>query len=63
MFECIKSPEVKEKVKDRIAKKLSAIKLPYFIEDLAIAELNLGNLSLCKVELNVREHCFFNFRP
>lgn len=42
LYDCIRSPEFIDKVKERIQKKLSAIKLPYFIEALAITELNLG---------------------
>lgn len=42
LYDCVRNPEFSDKIKERIQKKLAAIKLPYFIEDLVITELNLG---------------------
>lgn len=42
LFDCVRDPNFIVKVKDRIERKLSTIKLPYFIEELLIPELSLG---------------------
>ncbi|XP_074039959.1 testis-expressed protein 2 isoform X2 [Leptinotarsa decemlineata] len=45
LFDCFRDPNFITKVKDRIQRKLSAIKLPYFIEEILIPELSLGKTS------------------
>lgn len=45
LYDCVRNPEFGELIKERIQKKLGAIKLPYFIEDLVLTELNLGNIN------------------
>lgn len=42
LFDCFRDPSFIGKVKDRIERKLSTIKLPYFIEELLVPELSLG---------------------
>lgn len=42
LFDCLRSGDFTEQVKDIIQRKLSSIKLPYFIEDLQVTELSLG---------------------
>lgn len=42
LFDCMCDEVFTSKIKDRIQRKLAAIKLPYFIEELSITELNLG---------------------
>lgn len=42
LFDCIRDASFTKKVKNRIQKKLQTIKLPYFIEEILITELNLG---------------------
>ncbi|KAJ9574852.1 hypothetical protein L9F63_007977, partial [Diploptera punctata] len=43
LFDILKNPEWTEKIKERLQRKMSTIKLPYFIEDLIITELDLGH--------------------
>ncbi|XP_045476118.1 testis-expressed protein 2 isoform X2 [Harmonia axyridis] len=42
LFDCMRDEIFTSKIKDRIQRKLAAIRLPYFIEELSITELNLG---------------------
>lgn len=42
LFDCIRDPVFAQRVKDRIQRKLASIKLPYFIEELSVTELTLG---------------------
>ncbi|XP_044758998.1 testis-expressed protein 2 isoform X2 [Coccinella septempunctata] len=42
LFDCMCDEIFTSKIKERIQRKLAAIKLPYFIEELSITELNLG---------------------
>lgn len=42
LFDCMRNPDFTKKVQNRIQKKLQTIKLPYFIEEITITELNLG---------------------
>lgn len=42
LFDCLRDPEFTLRVKERIQRKLSVIKLPYFIEELLLTELQLG---------------------
>ncbi|XP_076272264.1 testis-expressed protein 2 isoform X4 [Rhynchophorus ferrugineus] len=42
LFDCMRNPEFSKKFQNRIQKKLQTIKLPYFIEEIIITELNLG---------------------
>ncbi|CAH1135926.1 unnamed protein product [Ceutorhynchus assimilis] len=42
LFDCTRDPNFTKKVQNRIQKKLQTIKLPYFIEEILITELNLG---------------------
>lgn len=45
LYDCTRDDNnTKLLVKDRIQRKLSSIKLPYFIEQLLVTELSLGNL-------------------
>ncbi|XP_017774640.1 PREDICTED: testis-expressed sequence 2 protein isoform X2 [Nicrophorus vespilloides] len=52
MFDCMRNEELIGKIKERIQRKLSSIKLPYFIEELTITELSLGQTapSIVKIE-------------
>lgn len=43
LFDILKNPVLVEKLQERLQKKISTIKLPYFIEDLIITELDLGH--------------------
>ncbi|XP_023714562.1 testis-expressed protein 2 isoform X3 [Cryptotermes secundus] len=43
LFDILKNECFVEKLQERLQKKLSTIKLPYFIEDLIITELDLGH--------------------
>ncbi|XP_021935700.1 testis-expressed protein 2 isoform X4 [Zootermopsis nevadensis] len=43
LFDILKNPSWVEKLQERLQRKLSTIKLPYFIEDLLITELDLGH--------------------
>uniref|UniRef100_A0A1Y1M6M5 SMP-LTD domain-containing protein n=1 Tax=Photinus pyralis TaxID=7054 RepID=A0A1Y1M6M5_PHOPY len=43
LFDCTRDPTFLGKLQQRIQRKLSSIKLPYFIEQLSISELSLGN--------------------
>ncbi|CAG9860576.1 unnamed protein product [Phyllotreta striolata] len=45
LFDCVRNATFIDKVKERIQRKLSTIKLPYFIEELLIPELSLGKTS------------------
>lgn len=45
LFDCGRNNHFIDRVKDRIQRKLSTIKLPYFIEELLIPELSLGKTS------------------
>ncbi|KAK9887753.1 hypothetical protein WA026_000068 [Henosepilachna vigintioctopunctata] len=45
LFDCMCDAVFTSRVKERIHRKLAAIKLPYFIEELSITELNLGKTS------------------
>ncbi|CAH2017094.1 unnamed protein product [Acanthoscelides obtectus] len=45
LFDCIRDERFIQKVKERIQRKLSTIKLPNFIEELLIPELSLGKTS------------------
>ncbi|CAG9826944.1 unnamed protein product [Diabrotica balteata] len=45
LFDCVRNDSFIDKVKDRIQRKLSTIKLPYFIEELLVPELSLGKTS------------------
>lgn len=45
LFDCMRDAMICQKLKERIQRKLSSIKLPYFIEELNIKELNLGTTS------------------
>lgn len=45
LFDCMRDPNFANRVKERIERKLSTIKLPYFIEELLIPELSLGKTS------------------
>lgn len=45
LYDCMRNPLFTDLVKQRIQKKLSAIKLPYFINELIVTELNLGKVS------------------
>uniref|UniRef100_A0A1Y1M4M1 PH domain-containing protein n=1 Tax=Photinus pyralis TaxID=7054 RepID=A0A1Y1M4M1_PHOPY len=42
LFDCTRDPTFLGKLQQRIQRKLSSIKLPYFIEQLSISELSLG---------------------
>lgn len=42
LFDCLRDDNFTQSVKDKIQRKLSSIKLPYFIEGLMVTELNLG---------------------
>lgn len=42
LFDCLGNDDFTEKVKETIQRKLSSIRLPYFIEDLQVTELSLG---------------------
>ncbi|KAH1026194.1 hypothetical protein HUJ05_010750 [Dendroctonus ponderosae] len=42
LFDCVRDASFTKKVQNRIQKKLQTIKLPYFIEEILITELNLG---------------------
>lgn len=43
LFDCTRDPTFANKLQQRIQRKLSSIKLPYFIEQLTISELSLGS--------------------
>ncbi|XP_068081873.1 testis-expressed protein 2 [Anabrus simplex] len=43
LFDILRNPFWVKKIQERIQKKLSAIKLPYFMEDLLVTELDIGN--------------------
>lgn len=45
LFDCVRDDSFITRVRDRIQRKLGAIKLPYFIEELLITELSLGKTS------------------
>lgn len=45
LFDCVRDENFTMRVRERIQRKLSAIKLPYFIEELIITELSVGNTS------------------
>lgn len=45
LFDCVRNDTFINKVKNRIERKLSTIKLPYFIEELLVPELSLGKTS------------------
>lgn len=45
LFDFMHDPGFTMKVRDRIQRKLSSIKLPYFIEELLVTELSLGKSS------------------
>ncbi|CAH0564014.1 unnamed protein product [Brassicogethes aeneus] len=45
LFDCMHDPNFTRKVQNRIQRKLSSIKLPYFIEELLVTELSLGKTS------------------
>ncbi|KAJ8942024.1 hypothetical protein NQ318_002778 [Aromia moschata] len=42
LFDCVRDPSFTLKVRERIQRKLYTIKLPYFIEEILIPELSLG---------------------
>lgn len=42
LFDCMCDDNFSSRVKERIQRKLHAIRLPYFIEELSVVELNLG---------------------
>lgn len=42
LFDCTRDAAFTKRVKDRIQRKLSSIKLPFFIEQLTVSELSLG---------------------
>ncbi|KAL1494416.1 hypothetical protein ABEB36_010018 [Hypothenemus hampei] len=42
LFDCVRNPDFTKKIQNRIQKKLQTIRLPYFIEEILITELNLG---------------------
>ncbi|XP_063917342.1 testis-expressed protein 2 isoform X3 [Zophobas morio] len=44
LFDCLRDDTFTQRVKDKIQRKLSSIKLPYFIEGLVVTELNLGQM-------------------
>nr|CAH7739256.1 unnamed protein product [Callosobruchus chinensis] len=50
LFDCMRDETFIQRVKERIQRKLSTIKLPNFIEELLISELSLGRTSpmICK---------------
>ncbi|PSN49759.1 hypothetical protein C0J52_08478, partial [Blattella germanica] len=43
LFDILKNPNMTEKIRERLQRKMSTIKLPYFIEDLIVTELDLGH--------------------
>lgn len=45
LFDCVRDDNFTMRVKERIQRKLTAIKLPYFIEELIITQLSVGNTS------------------
>lgn len=45
IFDCVRSESFTARIKERIQRKLSSIKLPYFIEALNLTELSLGRTS------------------
>ncbi|KAL3273248.1 hypothetical protein HHI36_014702 [Cryptolaemus montrouzieri] len=45
LFDCMCDAVFTSKIRDRIHRKLATIRLPYFIEELSITELNLGKTS------------------
>lgn len=45
MFDCVRSASFTARIKERIQRKLSSIKLPYFIDELNLTELTLGTTS------------------
>lgn len=44
-FDCVRDVSITMRIKERIQRKLSAIKLPYFIEEFIITEFSLGETS------------------
>lgn len=42
IFDCVRSESFTARIKERIQRKLSSIKLPYFIDALNLTELSLG---------------------
>lgn len=42
IFDCVRNENFTTRIKERIQRKLSAIKLPYFIETLNLTQLSLG---------------------
>lgn len=43
VFDCLRSENFTERIKERIQRKLCSIKLPYFIDELNLTELSLGS--------------------
>lgn len=43
LFDCLPDPTIKEMISSRLQRKLSSIKLPYFVEEIILTELVLGS--------------------